>query len=204
MIHGLSKATVLVAVGVALLVAPAAAPLDPVLVHETRDSTFENETTLEAQGYTIVAYENLSERGQEHYRRTLENDGRYTVPRDRGATDFAYPTANELGDTQGYRERDRLTTVVIERPPDADLPPPDERTERAERLAEETNEEASDQTPFSNMSESEIRQQIARYDMMQTRTEQPDPTSRPALARFAAAVLGILGIGVCGYLTTKP
>lgn len=204
MIPDLSRTSVLVALGFVLLVAPAAVPLDPVLSHETRHGTHENESQLEAEGYAVIEYENLSERGQELYVETLRNGGTYTVAGGTGAPDFRYLTNAELGEVEDYRERERRTTVVIERPPNADLPPADERTERAAQFAEEFDDEEASQHPFANMTEDEIRAQIARYDLMQTRTVQPELTARPSLVRFGSAALGILTIGVGGYFGSRP
>lgn len=207
-------AAALVVVGVVMLVAPALAPVQPVLYHDTREGTTENETQLEQQGFTVVAYGNLSERGQELYVETLRNGGEYTVSQGAGASEFAYPTPGELGEVDDYPERRALTTVVVERPPDAEtLPPSDEPVEFAEDIAERREErrqrarEAGEPTPEPDPdrpSVEEFRQQIARYDMMSTRTASPPLTATGPLLRLLSAGLGIVAIGVGGYRRSLP
>lgn len=197
----------LVAVGLVLLVSPAFAPLDPVLEHDTRRSTWENGTVIEDDSYRVVAYENLSERGKELYVATLRNGGEYTVPVGEGAPEFAYPTDADLAAAESYPDRLEMSFVVVERPPDADLPPADERVSRAEdikRRMEEREEETGEAPPGADMSVEEIRAQIARYDVMETRTTMPAPNSKPALLRLLPALLGVVAVGTGGYLSTKP
>jgi len=172
----------LVAVGVLLLVLPAMLPVGPALHHDTGPSTGGNESMLEEQGYRVIAYENLSERGRELYRRTLESGGQYTVPLETGAPAFPYPSAADLADIKGVEARLAAQGVVIERPRDADLPPADERVYR------------------SNGSDSAV----ARYDYMTTRTANPPLTALSSLLRLFAVAGGVLAIAAGGYLRARP
>lgn len=190
----------LAALGIVLLVAPALFPTQPVLYHDTDPGMTMNRSELEEHGATVIAYENLSDRGKELYVATLRNDGEYTVPKGQGADDFRYPTNAELGEVESYEERRRLGQVVIERPADGSLPPADEPVGRAEYVAEDDNERRGG----SNRSVAEIREQIARYDAMTTRTGQPDLMATPSLLRFLSGAGGILAIGVGGYVRTRP
>lgn len=190
----------LVVLGIALLVGPVLFPIQPVLYHDTDSSVMGNRSQIEQQGVTIVSYENLSDRGQEIYVRTLQNGDEYSVPISEGAPDFTYPTNAELSDAQNYTARSKLQMVVIERPPSADLPPAAEPVERAEYLSERDEEDKT----TSNRTEAAIRQQIARYDAMTTRTDQPSLTASSSLSRLLSAVVGILAIGMGGYLWSKP
>lgn len=190
----------LVVLGIALLVTPVLFPLQPVLYHDTGQSVMGNESQIEQQGLEAVAYENLSERGQELYVQTLRSDGEYSVPMAQGASGFRYPTNAELGEVQNYTVRIRLQTIVVERPPSADLPPADEPVERAEYMVQREEERET----ASNRSEAEIRRQIARYDAMTTKTAKPSLTASSSLLRLLSAVVGVLAIGTGGYLRTKP
>lgn len=192
--------TVLLGLGVVLLVTPALFPIQPVLYHDSRRGTVDNRSVIEERGFEIVAYENLSERGQELYVLTLENDGRYSVPLDEGAPDFAYPTDGDLGEFRDYDDRRALEHVVIERPPDADLPPPDEQVEAAEHIRERAIERGSEDPP----SLEEARRQIARFDMMRTRTDNPPLDEPKSLARLVSAILGVVAIATGGYQRSRP
>jgi len=209
----LTRSHALVAVGLLLLVAPAFAPLQPVLEHDTRRGAFENESTLEEEGYRVVEYEALSERGKALYVKTLRNGGTYTVATGEGASDFRYPTEAEVDAQEGYEARVELSHVVIERPENASLPPADEDVENAVEIVKQRQEAREEQegdgkttttASRTTRSEAEIRRQVARYDVMQTRTTQPGLTSQPAVLRFGAAALGIVLVGVGGYLSAKP
>ena len=209
----LTRSHALLAVGLLLLVAPAVAPLQPVLEHDTTREKFENESALEAQGYRIVEYENLTDRGKELYVRTLENGGTYRVPVGDGASDFRYPTRAEVDAQEDYEARVELSHVVVERPENASLPPADEDVENAVEIAKERQQAREEQegegrttstASRTTRSEAEIRRQVARYDVMQTRTTKPGLTSQPAVPRFGAAALGIGLVGVGGYLTARP
>jgi hypothetical protein len=194
--------TALVVVGIALLVAPALVPIPPVLMHDTGMRTLDNESQLRAEGFRIIAYENMSDRGQQLYVESLEADGVYSVPLGQGAPEFGYPTAGELGQVEDYQERRRLEMVVIERPEDdSHLPPADEPAEDARYVKERYEHEYPNRTPPT---EEEIQEQIARYDMMTTRTDNPPPGDPASLARLAAAALGVVSLGTGGYLRSKP
>lgn len=192
--------TALLVLGVILLVTPALFPIQPVLYHDTHRGTIDNRTVIEERGFEIVAYENLSDRGQELYVLTLENDGRYSVPLGEGAQDFAYPTEGELGEFRDYDERRALEHVVIERPPDADLPPPDEQLEGAEHIRERAIERGSEDPPTLK----EARRQIARFDLMRTRTDNPPLDEPKSLARLVSALLGVVAVATGGYLRSRP
>lgn len=140
MTPALTRNSVLAALGLVLLLAPALVPVQPLLYHYPDAGTAQNESELEREGYEIIAYENLSDRGQELYRQSLR-EGSLGVPLGQGAPDFEYPTSAELAAVEGdFEERRRLRTIVIERPPDADLPPPAEPVERAAEIQERRQE----------------------------------------------------------------
>lgn len=211
----------LLALGVALLVAPAVFPLQPVLHHDTRPSTFQTGDELAEEGVEVVAYENLSERGQELYVQTLRDGGHYHVPLGEGAPDFAYPSPGDFGDERRGRTRRHLGHIVIERPPDADLPPADEPTgggvelrdgpgERGERPGRYPPGEGEETPPADQDGHTpgpaieERQRQLARYDRMKTTTDSPSFTSRATLLRLLSTVGGVLGLGIGGYLRSKP
>jgi len=215
---GLPRA--LLVVGIVLLVAPALFPVQPVLYHDTAPSTMENGSTLSQQGYTVIAYENLSTSGQQHYLQALRNDGEHFVPRSEGAPEFSYPTETELGELD-YPERMRLQTVIVERPPNASLPPPDERVDAAERRFEHERERRSekrqadrktttrDATDGATATETgptleEYRRQVARYDQMSTRTDRPPLFALQSLLRLLSVAGGVIALGTGGYLQSKP
>ena len=191
----------LFALGVVLLVVPSLAPVQPVLYHETNTGTLANETTLEQQGYTVVEYENLSDRGQELYVTALENDGHYTVSVGQGANDFPYPTDAELGEYENHSLRDTAQSVVIERPADTDLPPADERLRAAEyRARDESAEEGETPTTPSEAEIQQIRDEIARYDKINTRTGEPQLGGSQHLLRLLSLLTWVVAVGTGGYL----
>ena len=224
---------VLLALGVALLIAPALVPVQPVLYHDTDASTTANRTMLEAEGLEVVAYENLSPRGQELYVEALQNDGDYFVPRGEGAPEFAYPTNEELAALRDdYRARTQLQSIVVERPPNSSLPPPGERVEAAEHMVRNERERAErrkearegtsgERTPETSTDDAtvtpdgptptpsgpsveELRRQIARYDQMTTRTDLPPLFAPRSLLRLLSVAAGTIAIGTGGYLRSKP
>lgn len=190
--------TALLVVGVAVLLLPALFPVQQVLYHETRAGTMANESELEQQGYTVVAYENLSARGQELYVAALESPEPYTVPAGQGAAEFPYETPSGFEEIEDYERRRALTSIVIERPDESDLPPPDEPIEMVEYEA--------DQRPESvNQTAVEQRQrQTARYDLMTVEKSTPPLTATSNLLRLGMAVFGVLAIGIGGYLRASP
>lgn len=206
--------TALVVAGIALLVAPVLVPVEPVLSHDTRRGTLDDAAELRADGYEVIAYENLSERGKELYVRTLRNGGEYHVAQGSGAPEFAYPSRGELADVEDHRERETLRSVVIERPPDADLPPADEPMQAAEHRPERRDRRDRDgsagratptdgrATPTASVEER--RTQIARYDLMTTGTERPPLTATAPLLRLLSALGGVLALGTGGYLRSLP
>lgn len=203
--------TVLVLVGVVLMLAPAAVPVQPHLVHSSSPGTINDEAALEAEGYTIVAYEDLSDRGQAIYRATLRQGGTYTVPSDAGATDFPYPSGEDLADVEDFRQREIQASVVIERPPDADLPPADEPVGMAELDEGEPRVDGGAAGPPAQR-EGEppgsgpnvTRAQIARYDVVETRAERPGMGARGSLVRLLSVVLGTVAIVIGGYYRSLP
>lgn len=216
MLPSTTLANGLLALGITLLVAPALFPLQPVLYHDTDPGLPGTRAELEERGYDIVAYENLSARGQALYVRTLREGGEYRVPVGEGAPDFDYPTPGELDEERDYRARRARRRIVIERPDDADLPPADEpvefadeRRDRPERRDEHDDRERGEQrtpepgTPTEQTLE-ERRQLIARYDVMTTRTDRPPLTARSSLVRLASALLGVLGLATGGYRRALP
>lgn len=220
MIRHIDVAHGLLALGVTLLVAPAVVPIQPVLHHDTRPGTVQPRSELAAEDVKVVAYENLSERGQELYVRTLRSGGHYHVPLGEGAPDFEYPSPDDFGDERRFGPGSDTGRTVIERPPDADLPPPDEPTEEADEPREpprargeragrpptdaggETPPGEDDQT--SGPTIEDRRRLIARYDVMVTQTSPPSLTSRATLLRVLSTVGGVLALGIGGYLRSKP
>lgn len=208
--------TALLVVGVVALLVPALFPVQQVLFHETGPGTTANESELEAQGYTVIEYENLSERGQEIYLAALRSPNRaYTVPAGQGASEFPYNGADDLGETnrsEAYEERRRLTSIVIERPDDADLPPPDEPVDRIRSEPERREEAAASggetATPVDTASRQrqleQQRQVAARYDLLTVRQGTPPATHGGTLLRLASVLFGAVSIGVGGYLRSRP
>lgn len=187
--------TALVGLAVVLFVVPAFVPVQPVLTHNTQAFTPGTGEDLAADGFRIVAYENLSDRGQELYRTTLERGGQYQVPAGRGAPEFDYPTDGEVARARGESET-RPGSVVVERAVEhEDLPRPDEHFTGA---VEEEGEGPVNETVLERR-----RQQTLRFDLMQTRTGQPSLNSPPQLARLVAALLAVLSMGLGGYLLSS-
>ncbi|MBX0285895.1 hypothetical protein EGH22_06130 [Halomicroarcula sp. F28] len=208
-----TAATVLLIVGVAALLVPALFPVQQVLYHETRSGTTSNGSELREQGYTVIGYENLSERGQEIYVAALESRGEYTVPAGQGAPEFPYDGADELGDVNRSEEpavRQRLTSVVIERPDDADLPPPDEPVDRI-RAEPPQREGAAAGGPETATRGEEAAQQleqrrqvVGKYDLMTVRKGTPPATDSGTLLRLGSVLLGTVSVGLGGYLRSRP
>jgi len=183
--------TALVVLAVVLFTVPAFFPVQPMLAHYTGDTAPAPPDELRQQGYDIVAYENLSERGQELYVTTLEHDGEYRVPVGEGAAEFGYLTDEEV---RASYENGTEPGVVIERPEDAgDLPPSDERFYGYPSDEEELNESQREQR----------RQTIERYDAMSTRIEEPPLGATPQLIRLAAVLFAVLALGIGGYLLSS-
>ncbi len=176
----------LVVLAVILFTLPAFFPVQAVLTHNTGPGSFDSRAELEENGVEIIGYENMSERGQELYRQTLEAGGSYSVSQGNGATDFGYLTGAER-QVRTERPRQRPSLVAIERPEDASLPPADEPFERVRGGGDESGDE-------------QRRQQVQRYDLMDTSTEPPSLGALSQLLRLAAALLGVLSLCVGGYL----
>ena len=184
--------TALVVLAVVLFVVPAVFPVQPVLSHDTDRSTRDSPSELREQGVPIIAYENLSERGQELYVETLRNDGEYRVPKGEGAPEFDYLTDAERREAFRNDNESAVRSVVIERPEDdSDLPPADEFS-----VGPGDEEELSGE-------ERERRETMRRYDAMRTTTEQPPLDSPPQLLRLGAALLAVISLGVGGYLLSS-
>ena len=193
-------ATALLVLGIVLLVVPALVPIQPVRYQNTRPGTTANRSTLEARGFHVVSYENLSARGQALYVRTLRSGGRTSEPLGQGAPDFPYPTAADLDAARNYSAQVALERVVIERPTDATLPPADEPVEVAKSCHRRALQENWTAVP----SIADCRRQIARFDVMSTRTDHPPLTSPTSLAHLASVALGVVAIVTGGYLRSRP
>ena len=181
--------TALVALAIVLFVIPAFFPVQAVLIHETGATQPGEPDLIREDGYEIVAYENLSDRGQELYVQTLENDGKYSVSQGQGAPDFSYPTSAERDAAFENETIERPGGIVIVRPEDdAALPPADERAFGPSREGE---------------TEEERRERHLRYDAMETRTEQPSLGSLSQLLRLLAGLLAVISLGVGGYLLSS-
>jgi hypothetical protein len=174
----------LILVGLILCGLALAFPVDPVRVHDTRGATNMNVSVAEEYDYRVVAYENLSERGQELYVKTLENGGVYRVPVGQGAEDFAYPDPAVIRSTN--RSLD-YRGLLIERPAnDGHLPPADEHPSMAEDAP------ANEST-------------VTRYESMSTRTTDPPLGSGAHVPRLLALALGIGSLTAGAYLlVSKP
>ena len=212
--------TVLLVVGIVALLMPALFPVQQVLYHETRAGTTADGSELRAEGYTVIEYENLSERGQEIYVAALRSPDRaYTVSVGQGAPEFPYDGADDLGDVSGqaeFEERRRLTSVVIERPDDADLPPADEPVERLDRErppredaanggeTASRNETATEGDRPSEQDVAQRRQVVAKYDLVTVGQRTPPVTDSGNLLRLGSVLLGTIAIGVGGYFRSRP
>ena len=196
--------TALVGLAVVLFVVPAIVPVQPVLYHDTRETTHRLPSELDDGPVRVVAYENLSDRGQQLYRRTLENNGEYRVSRNRGASEFEYPTDEERAAAFENGSRRQTGYVVIERPEDdRTLPQSDERFFRG-RFEERRDEEGEGERELNESEVDRLRQQVLRYDAMETRTA-PPPLNAPAqLLRLGAVLFAVLFLGAGGYLLSLP
>jgi len=159
-------------------------PVEPVRVHDTGAATNMNESVAEGYDYRVVEYENLSERGQELYVKTLENGGVYRVPIDEGAEDFPYPDLAVIRSTN--RSLD-YRGLLIERPAnDSHLPPADENPSLAEDVP------ANEST-------------VTRYELIRTQTKRPPLGSGAYVPRLLGLGLGIAALTAGGYLlVSKP
>ena len=185
--------TALVVLAVVLFVVPAFFPVQAVLVHDTRETVPGEPDAIREEGYDIVAYGNLSDRGRELYVRALENGGEYRVGHGEGAPEFEYPTDEERRAAFRNETRERPGGIVIERPEDdANLPPADERFFGPPQEEEEEEENAD-----------ERRERARRYDAMETGTEHPPLGSPPQLIRLLATLLAVVSLGVGGYLLSS-
>jgi len=207
-----TASTVLLVVGVAALLVPALVPVQQVLYHEAGAGTTANGSQLEAEGYTVIAYENLSQRGQEIYVTALESpDREYSVPVGEGAPEFPYDGASEADRREDYRTYQRLTGIVIERPDDADLPPPAEPVGRIDGEREQRPEQSASQnaTDSENAAQREpaLEQReraIGTYDLMTVRKGSPPLTDPANLLRLGAVAVGAVALGLGGYLRSRP
>ena len=185
--------TALVVLAVVLFIGPAVFPVQPVLIHDTDRTTRDSPSELREQGIPVVAYENLSERGQEVYVAALEGED-YRVGQDAGAPDFRYPTSAERREAFEADNVSGTGMVVIERPEDdSELPPPDERF-----FGPREEEEAESEEELE-----ERRQQVLRYDAMVTATDQPPLGSTRQLLRLGAVMLAVVSLGTGGYLLSS-
>ncbi len=184
--------TVLVVLAIVLFVIPAFFPVQAVLIHNTEASQPGEPELIREDGYNIIPYQNLSDRGQELYVRTLESGGEYSVTQGSGAPDFSYPTDAERRaafENESVEGPVAPGGVVIVRPgDDANLPPADERPFGP---------------PRENETDQERRDRNLRYDAMQTRTEQPSLGDPSQLLRLLAGLLAVISLGVGGYLISS-
>jgi hypothetical protein len=185
-------ATALVVVAAVLFTVPAVFPVQAMLVHDTGSYVSGSPDELRQEGHEIIAYENLSTRGQELYRKALANDGEYRVPLGEGAPEFSYLNQTERRQAYENDNRSAVRAVVIERPEDGgDLPPADEPNfgPRPGENASEADEQRAETTQ--------------RYDAMRTGTSEPPLGATPQLIRLAAVLLAVLSLGVGGYLLSS-
>ncbi|WP_415378696.1 hypothetical protein [Halosimplex sp. TS25] len=184
--------TVLAVLAVVLFTVPAFFPVQPMLVHETDEYMTGSPEELRQEGHEIIAYENLSARGQELYRQTLRNDGEYRVAVGEGASEFSYLNQTERRRAYENDNRSAVRAVVIERPEDdSDLPPP-----QVPRFLGDPGENASEE-------EQQRAEMARRYDAMDTSTEEPPLGATPQLIRLASVLFAVLSLGVGGYLLSS-
>lgn len=179
--------TAFVVLAVVLFVLPVLVPVGTVLTHDTTLQTFDSRADLESDGIEIIAYENMSERGQELYVTTLESGGEYRVSRGQGAPEFEYLTGQERRAAFEDNPDQRPGTVAIERPEDSDLPRADEPFDQGPQAT-------------SRPEDDQRRQQVQQYDLMQISAGPPPIGSAPQLLRLAAALLAVIALGTGGYL----
>jgi len=179
----------LVLIGIVLGGVTLAFPVEPVLVHDTRPTNNLNESLAEEFNIRVVEYENLSDRGQELYVKSLENGGLYRVPIGKEASDWSYPTVDEQRPPGRDAPANYTSNVdiIVERPEnDSHLPPADEDPSLA------TNSPANEST-------------VTRYDLMTTRTKKPPIGSGAHVPRVLGLVLGLSSLTAGGYLlVSKP
>ncbi|WP_436907353.1 hypothetical protein [Halosimplex marinum] len=184
--------TALVVLAAVLFTVPAVFPVQAMLLHDTGSYATGPPEELRQEGHEIIAYGNLSERGQELYRKALENDGEYRVPVGEGAPEFSYLNQTERRQAYENDNASAVQPVVIERPEEGgDLPPADEPDFRP--------------PPGENVSEEERQRAEAtlRYDAMRTETSEPPLGATPQLLRLASVLLAVLSLGVGGYLLSS-
>lgn len=197
--------TALLVVGAVLLIAPALAPVQPVLSHEVGGTITGERSDLREENIEIITYENLSDRGKALFEQALRNDGSYRVPVGEGASDFEYRT--EL-DPEGDDDSPRPygpRTVAVERPDDPDFPAVDERRPQRrppEGAQRETG--GTDDSAGSSEQSAQREQERERYNILQTRLTQPPLTDSGNLLRFFAVLGGVVAVGGGGYLRSKP
>ncbi|WP_123536351.1 hypothetical protein [Halosimplex salinum] len=181
--------TTLAVLAVVLFTVPAFFPVQPLLVHDTGMSTTQSPAELEDDGYEIIAYENLSERGQELYVTALETRGEHRVAVGEGASDFEY--LNQTERRAAFRG-EGAPGIVIERPEDDEgLPPADEHSYHIpedENVSEEERQRA---------------ETAMRYDMMETSIGEPPLGATPQLIRLASVLFAVLSLGIGGYLLSS-
>lgn len=184
--------TALAVLAVVLFTVPAFFPVQPMLVHETDEYVSGSPEELRQEGHEIVAYENLSARGQELYEQALRNDGEYRVPVGEGAPEFTYLNQTERRRAYENDNESAVRELIIERPEDdSDLPPP-----QVPRFLEDVGENASEE-------EKQRAEMARRYDAMETATEQPPLGATPQLIRLTSVLLAVLSLGVGGYLLSS-
>ncbi|WP_408960305.1 hypothetical protein [Natrinema sp. 74] len=181
--------TAFVVLALVLFTVPALFPMQAMLTHDTRDSTFDGQEKLEEQGVEIIKYNNLSEKGQELYVQALKNGGEYRVSTEQGVPEFDYMTSAERAQLQEENPEYRHGVVAIERPDDATLPPADEPVDR---VPSENNGE-----------EEQRREQVQRYDLMEISKGPPPLGATPQLLRLAATLLAVVSFGTGGYLLSS-
>jgi len=216
-------AAALLVVGAVLLIAPAVVPVQPVLYHEVQGSVQAEESTLQQRGVEVVEYENLSDRGKTLFEQALRNDGSYVVPLGEGASDFDYRAESDpdSGREDGPPSRYPSGAIAIERPADGDLPGLYDRPAR--RPADEsrpsgadetggtgTDDTSDDNTTATNGSAtdrvdaSEQPQRPEQYNVFRARLGQPPLTDGGNLLRFLSVLVGVVMVGIGGYLHSRP
>lgn len=195
----------LLVVGAVLLIAPALAPVQPVLSHEVGGTITAERSDLRNEDIAVITYENLSDRGKELYEQALRNGESYRVPVGEGASDFQYrlePDAQPDDDsTRPYGPR----TVAIERPDDPDFPVVEERIpERRPPEGAQRETGATGDSAGSSEQRAQGERERQRYNIVQPRLTQPPLTDSGNLLRFVSVLAGVVAVGGGGYLRSKP
>lgn len=180
--------TALVLLAIVLFVYPALFPVQPQLIHNTRTLGWGDAEELRTSGFEVIVYENLSDRGQVLYTRTIENDGQLYVPHGQGAPEFEYPTRTEGRRASRSGNESLPGLYAIDRPKSDPYLPHSQTCASPQSTSEETREDPD---------------QARCYDLMVTLKQQPPLGSPPQLLRLLASLIAVISLGIGGYLLSS-